>query len=85
MTAGKILVTEHDARRLTELLVRSEGFNGPDRPHLEALAEKLEHAAVVPPETVPADVVTIHSEVRIHHLDSDATATYTLVPSSDPP
>jgi regulator of nucleoside diphosphate kinase len=78
MKAGQILVTEHDARRLTELLVRSEGVQGPDRAHLEALAEKLAHAAVVPPEAVPADVITIHAEVRIHHLDSGATATYTV-------
>jgi regulator of nucleoside diphosphate kinase len=78
MKARQMLVTAHDARRLIELMVRSEGSHGPDRDHLEALAEKLERAVVVPPEAVPPDVVTIHSEVRIHHLDSDTVATYTL-------
>ena len=78
MKAAHMLVTEHDARRLTELIMRSEGSNGPDRDHLQALAEKLEQAAVVPPGAVPHDVVTIHSAVRIHHLDSDAVTTYTL-------
>lgn len=78
MKLAKMLVTAHDARRLTELIVRSEGSHGPDRDHIEALAEKLEHAVVVPPEAVPPDVVTIHSQVRIHHLDSDTVATHTL-------
>src|SRR6185503_7199076 len=78
MKEGTVLVTDHDARRLKELIVRSEGSPGLDRDHLAALAEKLEHAAVVRPQEVPPGVVTIHSEVRIHHADSGVVATYTL-------
>ena len=78
MNPTQVVVTAHDARRLTELIAAAEGRPGPDRDHLLTLAAKLEQARVVRPEDVPDDVITLHSEVRIHHLDTDEEAAYTL-------
>ena len=75
---GTILVTEHDARRLTDLIASGGAWHARDREHLQTLATKLEHATVVRPESIPRDVITIHSEVRVRHLDTGADATYTL-------
>ena len=46
--------------------------------HLVALAEELEDAEVVEPESVPPDVVTMRSRVRVLDMVSGQTATYTL-------
>lgn len=78
MNPRQVVVPAHDARRLAELIAAAEGLPGPDREHLVTLEEKLEQAHVVRPEDVPDDVITLHSEVRIHHLDTGEHATYTL-------
>jgi regulator of nucleoside diphosphate kinase len=78
MNAGTILLTEHDFRRLTDLIASGGAWHGRDREHLETLAAKLDHAGVVRPEDIPHDVITIHSEVRVRDLDTGSDATYTL-------
>jgi regulator of nucleoside diphosphate kinase len=78
MKVGTILLTAHDLRRLTDVVSSGGAWPGRDREHLEALAAKLDMADVVSPEAIPHDVITIHSEVRVRHLDTGADATYTL-------
>jgi regulator of nucleoside diphosphate kinase len=73
-----ILLTAHDLRRLTDMVAWGGAWHGRDREHLETLAAKLDDAGVVSPEAIPRDVITIHSEVRVRHLDTGAEATYTL-------
>lgn len=74
---GSIRLTEPDAERLTVLhrFVRSpiEGE------HLRRLEEKIADADVVEPESIPADVVTMNSQVRVTDLKSGESAVYTVV------
>jgi len=58
-------------------LVRSADANDRDRPYLAALRTELERAAVVAPDQVPSDVVTMNSQVRLR--DGRRTWTITLV------
>jgi regulator of nucleoside diphosphate kinase len=78
-TPVRALLPEPDARRLTEI---AEGIHGPamrDRDGLARLAVALEHARVVPSEELPADVVSMHSTVRIADVGTGEEETYTLV------
>ncbi|MBN1835787.1 MAG: nucleoside diphosphate kinase regulator [Spirochaetales bacterium] len=47
--------------------------------HLVGIRKDIEHAAVVAPEAVPSDVVTLNSQVRVRDLGSGQEVTITLV------
>lgn len=72
------LLPEPDMRRLLEI---AEGVHGPtrDRDGLERLASALDQARVVSPDELPADVVSMHSRVRVRDAETGDEATYTLV------
>jgi regulator of nucleoside diphosphate kinase len=72
------ILPEPDMRRLLEI---AEGVHGPtrDRDGLERLASALEQARVVSPDELPADVVSMHSAVRVRDVETGEEATYTLV------
>ena len=79
MRDRSIVVTEVDARRLRGLLARQNQAPTRDRAHLQVLKSELERARVVLSEEVPADVVTMHSEVRVRDLETGEQDNYTLV------
>ena len=79
MTRRHILITADDMARLRELIHAGTPTPGHDQPHLAALDNELDRAAVVAPDDVPDDVVTMHSTVRVRDLDRDAAMVYTLV------
>lgn len=79
MAERKIHITEFDRARLEELVAVAGEFGGRDRGDLEALAEELGRAEVVPPQQVSADVVTMNSKVVLRDLGSGETMTFTLV------
>ena len=72
------ILPEPDMRRLLEI---AEGVHGPtrDRDGLERLASALDQARVVSPGELPADVVSMHSAVRVRDVETGEEATYTLV------
>lgn len=76
MAERTISITGPDMQRLRDL-VRSADANDRDRPYLAALRTELERAAVVAPDQVPSDVVTMNSQVRLR--DGRRTWTITLV------
>ncbi len=76
MKQREIYITEHDMKRLRALI---EIYNGKDRPYIELLEEELERAKVVDPKSIPNDVVTMNSVVRIKDLDTNEEKTFTLV------
>lgn len=76
MAERTISITGPDMQRLRDL-VRSADANDRDRPYLAVLRTELERAAVVAPDQVPSDVVTMNSQVRLR--DGRRTWTITLV------
>jgi regulator of nucleoside diphosphate kinase len=79
MRERPIVVTESDARRLRELLARQSETSIRDQAHLQQLQSELERALVLAWVETPANVVTMHSEVRVLDLESGDQSEYTLV------
>ncbi len=75
----RIYVTEEDAARLRSVIEAGRDSWSTDAANLEMLEAELERAEIVAVEDLPADVVTMHSEVRLTDLDSGRELTYRLV------
>jgi regulator of nucleoside diphosphate kinase len=76
----RIVITSRDYERLEALLDSLPPDGLPHRPALEA---ELNRAEVVPPEQVPANVVTMNSTVRFTIAQSGEEFTLTLVYPKD--
>jgi regulator of nucleoside diphosphate kinase len=74
-----LLMTEVDVRRLRMLLGASNGLNGFDEPQRRALEEEIDKARIVPRQELPADVVTMHSRVRIVDMRTGEQLVYQIV------
>jgi regulator of nucleoside diphosphate kinase len=74
-----IVLTEFDRRRLEGMLQLLRKRSDIDAWNLDALEIELRRARVVPPERVPATVVTMNSRVRLRDLDSGAQMVVSLV------
>jgi regulator of nucleoside diphosphate kinase len=79
MQNREIYVTEFDLRQLSELFAGIRLWNKKDREYLINLEEELERANVVSSRDIPADVVTMNSQVRIRGLDAGKETVVTLV------
>ena len=73
-----IHITDHDMVRLRKLLERAKDANRL-RTDLQDLEAELDRARVVAPRAVPADVITMHSHVRLLDRDTGEELAYTLV------
>jgi regulator of nucleoside diphosphate kinase len=73
------LVTDLDMLKLADWLEGRLRWPGQDRDHVEALRRKVNTARVVRSDDIPANVVTLHSRVRVVDLDDAGDATYTVV------
>ncbi|AOM42141.1 nucleoside diphosphate kinase regulator [Xenorhabdus hominickii] len=76
MTKPKIIINELDAERLDSLLEQPAFAN---TSIADALNEELDRAEIVPPVDIPADVVTMNSEIRFIDLGSNEERVRTLV------
>lgn len=76
MTSPTLTINELDLERLEELLERPEYRQ---LATARALAEELDRAALVSPKAMPADVVTMNSQVRFRDLSDDSVHVRTLV------
>lgn len=74
-----IYITSFDMSRLEELLEVASDFNARDNKHLDELTKELLRAEVVDSTSIPADVITMNSKVRLLDLDTNEEKTYTLV------
>jgi regulator of nucleoside diphosphate kinase len=70
-----IYITEADMKRLHPLF---ESTQNP-RDDLRGLQAELEHACVVTPADVPADVITMNSKARLRDLNTGEEMVFTLV------
>ena len=73
-----IVITRTDAARLRELLA-TRARVARDQDHLEELAEELERASIAESSEVPADVITIHTRIRVLDLVTGERRELTLV------
>jgi len=80
MSEKVLYISEHDRRRIRELLA---AVDPADRAGGRDLDVELRLGKVVLPAEMPADVVTMNSRVRLTDLDSGAELVYTLVFPAD--
>lgn len=75
----KIVITAHDHSRLEDIFQSAfvEAFY--DKPYLADLRREIDMAEIVESEELPADVVTMHSTVRLRDMQTKEEETYTLV------
>jgi regulator of nucleoside diphosphate kinase len=78
MKARPIFITEQDRNRL-QRLIESQVADNADARYVDALAGELRRATFVPPNELPADVVSMDSTVRLCDLDTGECETYTVV------
>lgn len=71
-------ITSLDAHRLRQLLFDAAA-GSLDQEHFESFEEGLDMARVVDPGSIPADIVTLDSRVRIQDLKTGEESSYTLV------
>ncbi|PAY16142.1 transcription elongation factor GreAB [Rhodopirellula sp. SM50] len=83
MACPRKLVTHRDFRHLVELLKDELLGAMVDPKAFRELAGELQHATIVDAVSVPPDVVTMNSTVKLRDLESDSTETYTLVYPED--
>ena len=74
MNPRVIYITQQDMKRLRPLI---EGVKN-SRDDLRGLQAELEHARVVTPAEVPADVITMNSKARLLDLDTGEEMIFTL-------
>jgi regulator of nucleoside diphosphate kinase len=74
-----IFITETDYEKLRRLIAGRRGSRA-DAEHLDELESELERAEILEAtQTVPPDVITMNSEVRLKDLDSGEFKVYKLV------
>lgn len=75
-----IYITEFDLNRLNKLIEMLEDEpNTRDKKYIEELDDELRRAKVVAPESVPTDVITMNTKVRVKDLESGTEVIYQLV------
>jgi regulator of nucleoside diphosphate kinase len=80
---NKLKISEFDSIRLRKLLASGRSPESPINTDLEKLQRLLESAETVPPENVPADVVTMNSQVRLKDEEANTEMTLSLVFPAD--
>ena len=78
MRRAKLFITESDFVRLNSLIESVRRFFRRDQENLSSLEEELNRAEVVRKDRLPANVVTMNSQVRIIDLDTGEQTVYTL-------
>ncbi len=78
MEKRTIYITEFDSDRL-DSLISTSSLGKLDKQHLLELKTELDRAEIVSPQEIPADVITMNSQVRLHDLDSGEEMVYTIV------
>jgi len=74
-----IYITDNDMTRLEELLEVAGENTTRDNKHLEELSSELLRAEVVESAEIPANVVTMNSQVLLLDMDTNESKTYKLV------
>lgn len=78
MPHESLLITDFDQQCLLKMLAQTSAGVANDA-HVRSLTEQLHCAVVVGPESIPSDVVTMHSRVRLVEQNSCKRLTIKLV------
>ncbi len=81
--ARKLYITGLDKDRLLKLIHGDIDLKEKNKPYINDLELELEKAAVVDPGRIPADVITMNTQVRLRFDDASEDTVYTLVYPSD--
>lgn len=81
--ARKLYITGLDKDRLLKLIHGDIDLKEKNKPYINDLELELEKAAVVDPGRIPADVITMNTQVRLRFDDALEDTVYTLVYPSD--
>jgi regulator of nucleoside diphosphate kinase len=65
-----IYITSTDLEKLQSIIENRVPADAEERRNLELLEEELDRAEVVTNDTLPPDVITMHSEVHFQDLDT---------------
>ena len=79
MQTYNIFITEPDMEQLSHMVDSAKESASTDLEQLNMLEGELDRAQIVSPFGIPADVVTMHSRVRVRDLNANKDSTYTLV------
>ena len=79
MQTYKIFMTEPDMEQLSHMVDSARTSANTDQEQLNMLEGELDRAQIVSPFRIAADVVTMHSRVRVRDLNANKDSTYTLV------
>jgi regulator of nucleoside diphosphate kinase len=83
MSNRTIVLTEFDVKRLRELLAEARYSDYRGSEYLEDLAKEINRGKVLPPDEIPADVITMNSKVLLEDLESGEEMVYTVVFPAD--
>lgn len=83
MRERPIVVTDSDERRLRALLGAQSEAVLRDQAHLRELNSELERALILQAEEVPAEVIIMHSRIRVLDLEHRKRSDFTLVFPAD--
>jgi regulator of nucleoside diphosphate kinase len=83
MKTRTLIISDADYQRLEALIESARTDPQVRKDDLTALEVELHRARVVPPDSVPPEVVTMDSIVRLRDLDSNETEEYELVYPAD--
>lgn len=75
----RLLMTEKDARKLRTMIQESASTDTQAGVQWQLLEEEIEKASIVPAVNLPADVVTMHSRVRIVDMRTGEQLVYQIV------
>ncbi len=77
--SGAIFITRTDQARLGKLIQLKEEFASDSKTHLEELKAELQRAVIIEPQAIPADVITMRSQVLLTDLSNGEEMICTLV------
>jgi regulator of nucleoside diphosphate kinase len=78
-TKQDLYVSRADLSRLEALIARARRGADRDTGYLDHLEACLDLARSVPARSVPRDVVTMNTRLRLRNRETDASAVYTLI------
>jgi regulator of nucleoside diphosphate kinase len=79
MTKRSVYMTEYDLRRLQPLVEAARRYERADFESLDLLQQELDRAILCALGELPADVVSVNSQVLVTDLESGKKAEYTIV------
>ncbi|NLB34424.1 MAG: nucleoside diphosphate kinase regulator [Elusimicrobia bacterium] len=75
----KIYITRLDFDRLSRLVMVASEYTYKAPEYIKALKKELDRASIMEAESIPKNVVTMNSKLRLRDIDNDEEMIYTLV------